>query len=517
MKTKRSDSKMVPDEIDIKGGPQKPVKESGMPGLSLSKARWILAYFTATSFLIYLDRGTIAGINNAIGKYYDINKAMVGLLGSVFMGGYILGAPAFAQMSRFFNPLIVIGIGLGVWIGATTLAGLGYKYWIILIGRTLTGVGEAALCTLAAPMINEISPEGSKSIWLGIFNMNTLVGVAAGFIYGKNVQLATGSILWPFRLEAILMAPFFLLTFLPTLRKTFGHYNRPRQISQSDEDTASRGESDELRGAMDIQIEQEERREPSHLDETEPAERTVWIDFKKLLTYPTYVCLVLGYAAFTFTFGGLGFWGPRYIENFYHKPSEGTVLLFGAITVVCGLSGAIGGSLILDWLIAKRPNVTKQVRCEQASRVLAWSIVGGFIVGMPVVISRNYPVFIVGLIVSELISFLNTACITVAVLSSVPDYLRNIAMGVNVGTIHLFGDFGSPFLVGVVADASTTHIAMICLFAWLIWACILWFSAYATARHHGEPIIQALCKTLTLKKGKHDKENLLDHSDQTSF
>jgi hypothetical protein len=57
------------------------------------------------------------------------------------------------------------------------------------------------------------------------------------------------------------------------------------------------------------------------------------------------------------------------------------------------------------------------------------------------------------LFVAELLVFLNTGPVNAALLDSVPARERELAMGIYILAIHLFGDAASPPLLGRLADS----------------------------------------------------------------
>ena len=61
-----------------------------------------------------------------------------------------------------------------------------------------------------------------------------------------------------------------------------------------------------------------------------------------------------------------------------------------------------------------------------------------------------------------------------AVMSSVDTDLRAQANAVSVFVMHLFGDFPSPYVIGVVNQYVGEKWGILMLTCWLVWAVIAW-------------------------------------------
>ena len=66
-------------------------------------------------------------------------------------------------------------------------------------------------------------------------------------------------------------------------------------------------------------------------------------DSKILLSNNVYVCIVLGYAAYTFTVGGFAVYAPQYLMFTFNLDQAVSTLTFGGITAGTGLLGTLAG------------------------------------------------------------------------------------------------------------------------------------------------------------------------------
>ncbi|PKI46556.1 hypothetical protein CRG98_033047 [Punica granatum] len=301
----------------------------------------LLIIFCVINMLNYVDRGAIAsnGVNGSRGTCtekgictsgtgiqgdFDLNNFEDGVLSSAFMVGLLIASPIFASLAKSINPFRLIGVGLSVWTFATAGCGSSFSFWSIAICRMLVGVGEASFISLAAPFIDDNAPAAQKTAWLAMFYMCIPTGVALGYVYGGFVG---NHLNWRYAFwgEALLMLPFAVLGFVmkPLQLKGFAPAGSKKAASVVTADALSRFMN----------------------------------DMKALLVDKVYVVNVLGYIAYNFVIGAYSYWGPKAGYNIYHMKSAD--MMFGGITIVCGILGTIAGGFILDRMTATISNAFK--------------------------------------------------------------------------------------------------------------------------------------------------------------
>ena len=243
-----------------------------MVNLSLFKLspRSILIIFSSINILIYLDRGALSSLvtdlqSNSNGGL-GLSSFLTGTLGSCFILGYMITAPIFAHGAQSYHPEYLMCLGLAIWIGSVLLTGFSRNYPMLLIARSLTGIGEASFVCLAPPVILDIAPAKQKNAWIGLFYVANVLGYALGFVYGSQVAILFGAWYYPFYLEGIAMTPFLLASLF--------NYKDPKLYAKS-----------ETGGEINF------------CDQ-----------FKILIKNPVFVNLTLGFAAYTFTITEVSFW-----------------------------------------------------------------------------------------------------------------------------------------------------------------------------------------------------------------
>lgn len=268
--------------------------------------RAILAYFSLLNILMYMDRGALAALITALEDDPDLRLSSTdaGVLGSVFMFGFMIASPIFANASQTIHPFTLISIGVSIWSGSELLAAVSRSFWMLVLARSLSGIGEASFVCLAAPIILSKAPADKKNLWISIFYSALTTGFALGYAIATPIKNGFGGWYYVFYIEMILSIPFIVIAIFAF-------------------------------------------RDPSLMFKKESKVDLV-TQFKKLSKNTVYVFLVLGYGAYQFTVGGLSFWGPTILQQEYDV-SEGTAAFcLGAITIVSGLVATVIGSQMLE-------------------------------------------------------------------------------------------------------------------------------------------------------------------------
>ncbi|CAK8577905.1 unnamed protein product [Lathyrus sativus] len=429
-------------------------KSTMIPATSWFTPKRLLAIFCVINMLNYLDRGAIAsnGVNghretctggtcksgSGIQGDFNLNNFEDGVLSSAFMVGLLLASPIFASLSKSVNPFRLIGVGLTVWTIATLCCGLSFDFWSITFCRMLVGVGEASFISLAAPFIDDNAPVAQKTVWLSIFYMCIPGGYALGYVYGGLVGSHFG---WryAFWVEAILMLPFAILGFVM----------KPLQLKgfvPADSKKVSALETVPL-GVQDVEASNgnNESHEPSKPKCRCKVLNQVSIflkDMKALLSEKVYVVNVLGYIAYNFVIGAYSYWGPKAGYSIYNMTNAD--MIFGGITIVCGILGTLAGGFALDYMTNTLSNAFKLLSFT--------TFVGGAFCFGAFVFKSMYG-FLAFFAIGELLVFATQGPVNYVCLHSVKPSLRPLSMAMSTVAIHIFGDVPSSPLVGVVQDS----------------------------------------------------------------
>jgi MFS transporter, Spinster family, sphingosine-1-phosphate transporter len=165
--------------------------------------------------------------------------------------------------------------------------------------------------------------------------------------------------------------------------------------------------------------------------------------YLSLMRRVSYVLLVLGFAAYTFGLGGLGFWMPTFLEQVRGIPPDTATVGFGAVVIVTGFFGTLAGGWLGDWCLKRSP---QGYLWFSALTTLAAAPVALLALTSPAPLIY-YP----AIVVAELLLFMSTGPVNAAIANMVSAYERASAMALSIFAIHLLGDVPSPPLIGHLA------------------------------------------------------------------
>ena len=450
---------------DIEAGP-----EASTSGVADEKPSWftpkrLLVMFCIINMLNYVDRGVIAsnGVNGSRGSCsggtcssgsgiqgdFNLSNFEDGVLSSAFMVGLLVASPIFASLAKIHNPFRLIGVGLLVWTIATAGCGCSFDFWSITICRMLVGVGEASFISLAAPFIDDNAPAAQKTAWLAMFYMCIPTGIALGYVYGG---LVGGHLHWraAFWGESILMLPFVILGFVikPLELKGFTHNKKTKEYGpmlspELQDETSNNG----IKQGVPAIVEGLAEKLPEKSSLSSFGKKVMieihhfGKDMKELLQERVYVVNVAGYIFYNFVIGAYSYWGPKAGQDIYHMASAD--LMFGGITIVCGIFGTLAGGFILDKIDSTISN---------AFKLLSGATFLGAIFCFGAFCFKSLYGFIPFFSVGELLVFATQAPVNYICLHSVKPSLRPLSMAMSTVSIHILGDVPSSPIVGFIQD-----------------------------------------------------------------
>ena len=402
--------------------------------LSSANAAWLtLAFLSGLNMLNYLDRYVMSAVLTPMQKDLGISDDFAGWPASAFMLGYFLTAPIFGYLGdRYPRKYLMLG-GVIVWSIATAAGGLAHSLAQLLAIRAFVGIGEACFVTMGPSWISDIFTATRRNTALTLFYVAIPCGSAIGFIIGGQFAKRDDwrdALLWV-GVPGILIALGLLL-----LRE-------PR-----------RGEADGVKS------------------EIVPSARVG--EVFGLMLNRRFNLLVWGYTAQTFALGGFGWWGTTFLSRTHGLPQGEAQTIFGLMLAGAGLFATLLGGFIANHLRKRTP----------AGYV--WLMAFSMIVGTPIcffaVTVGNATLSVVGLGVSMFFLFLPTGPICSELFEIVPVHLRASAMAMCTFIIHLFGDFGSPSIVGHISDHTgslqkgITVLPAVLLVGAVLWSTLIYFT-----------------------------------------
>lgn len=400
-------------EGNVKGQPI----QTGGAGGRMSAPRFALVLLLLINLFNYIDRYILAAVLPRIGvDFFGSNsqsdpnaKFKLGLLSTAFLVSYMVAAPLFGWIGDRWRRWAVIGGGVIAWSLATGGTGLAATYGMMFACRVLVGIGEAAYGPTAPTIISDMYPVARRGAVLAWFYVAIPVGSALGYVLGGSIAQAFGT--WH--------APFFAMT-IPGI----------------------------ILGIVCLKM-----REPSRgaADPSAHGARKVRVrDYAVLFRTPSFVFNTIGMTLMTFAVGGIAYWMPEYAYT--RAQGEATMeklahvnTVFGAITVVAGLTATLAGGYIADRL---RKRFT-------GSYFLVSGL--GMIAGFPLVLATVYVPFPFAwpvMFLAMFCLFIGTGPTNTVLANVTHPGMRSSAYAINIFFIHALGDAVSPPIMGAIKDAT---------------------------------------------------------------
>lgn len=403
-------------------------------------AYWGLAVLTMINMVNYLDRFLVPALLESI-KHSELQLSdfQLGSLQLGFMLIYTLTAPVFGALGDRKSRPRWIAFGIFLWSGATALSGLARNYASLVASRALVGVGEAAYGTIAPSLLSDYFPRRLRGRVFAIFFCAIPVGSALGYVFGGLVDKHFG---W---------RAAFLIGGIPGLvLAALTLWLRDPQRGSTETDAADQP-----------LVTQATNQRLSY--------RAIVSTYGGFLANRPYVLTVLGYAAYTFAVGGLGYWMPAFLERVRDIPRASATVGFGGIVVVTGFIGTfLGGWLGDHWAKSSR---------HAYLWLSAWTMLLATPFACVALMSTIPAIYYSAIVVAELLVFMSTGPINSAIVNFVAPTERASAVALSVFSIHAFGDVISPPLIGALSDRTNLSVAVLLVPIAIAISAAIWYAA----------------------------------------
>jgi MFS family permease len=365
-------------------------------------ARYALALLLAVNLLNYIDRQVLYAVFPLIKADFRLSDTALGFLGSAFMICYMCSAPLLGWIGDRGNRVRLASCGIAVWSLATALSGIAPGYRSLLAARTVVGIGEASFGTVSPGLISDFFTKERRGRVLSYFYLAIPVGSAIGYLLGGILGFHFG---WKAAF-LIVGAPGLLLAaaawFLRDPKGTAAAV--PKQSGQKPSLAA----------------------------------------YGSFLKNRSFVCNTLAMTAMTFAIGGLAQWMPTFLFRIHGLDVARGNTLFGAVTVLAGITGTLSGGWLGDRLQRKS--------AKGYLLVSGW----GFLLGIPIAVfaiaSQSLSGCLTAAFFAEFFLFFNTGPLNTVIVNVSPADRRAMAFAVNIFFIHALGDAISPTLLGWFSD-----------------------------------------------------------------
>lgn len=402
-----------------------------------ARAAWFgLVVLTLINLLNYLDRYVVPPLGESLRQSpLHVGDAQFGKLTSAFVLVYMVTAPLFGILGDRRSRPRLLAFGVACWSVATALGGLATHYGWLLAARASVGIGEAAYGSIAPALLADYFPARLRGRVFAVLYMAIPVGSALGYVVGGVVNARLG---WRYAFFVAGIPGLFLA--LVSLRLL----DPPRGIQEPPEERAVAA----------------------------AAPRGVGV-YAALARIRTYRRTILGYAAYTFALGGIVVWMPSFLVRERGLAGESASVTLGGVLVVTGFVGTFVGGWVADWL---EPRV---------KHAYLWVSGVATVAAAPLAyVSLSSPrphVYWTALAAAEVLLFVSTGPINSAIVEEVPVTMRASAMAMSIFAIHVLGDVPSPWLIGVISDATSLARAVLVVPIAVLIGGIVWIWSAARA------------------------------------
>ena len=401
---------------------------------SVRGATVALVLLTAMNFVNYLDRYILPAVQEQVKGEFHLTDNQIGTLTLWFFFAYVACSPVTGWLGDKFprKPMIVIAAlaiaAMNFWTASV------HSYMSLNWRHAALGVGEASFGIFAPALLADFYSEDQRNKVLTIFNMALPFGAACSYEGGAWVGTHYG---W--RMSFVASAvPGAIMGLL-----IWAFMREPRRTG----DDVPVGKKKVDKGTV-----------------------------LSLLTNKAYLSAIMGYAAVTFSLGGISWWMASFLQRVdgYSQQAAGNVM--GPIIIVAGIGGTASGGLLAQWWSKRTSKALYYVPALSALLAVPPALLTFFGPKAWTVPSLTLAVFLI---------FLGTGPVNAATLNAVPGNLRAMAMAGQLFAIHVFGDAFSPKLIGIVSDHSNLRLGLGLTLVTFVAASVIFFvgSRYAPALH----------------------------------
>lgn len=96
--------------------------------------------------------------------------------------------PVIGSFSHIFGRKPLIYVSLAFFLAGAIVAALANNFTIILVGRSIQGVGGGGLICLTEIVVTDLVPLRERGKWLSMFSAMWAVGTVAGPLIGQSPQ-----------------------------------------------------------------------------------------------------------------------------------------------------------------------------------------------------------------------------------------------------------------------------------------------------------------------------------------
>lgn len=172
---------------------------------------------------------------------------------------------------------------------------------------------------------------------------------------------------------------------------------------------------------------------------------------KGCLCNPRFMCITLGYAAYTFTLGGVIYWCIEFVTKTHVEDDKSSAaIIMGGITATAGLLGTFVGGYLLDWYHVEDDPFNERALVTACRLLILFTISGGPCLVVATSTDSKWLCFSL-LWFAQFLLLCATSVVNTAMLWSLRDPdLQSMGMALCIIIIHCLGDVPATPIMGAV-------------------------------------------------------------------
>lgn len=382
------------------------------------RVAWTVTAILTFGYLVsFIDRQILNLLVTPIKADLGVSDTQMGLLiGLAFSVFYTGMGLVLGRLADTMNRVKLISIGVAAWSAMTAASGFAQNFWQLFLARIGVGVGEAALSPAAMSLIADHFPAPLRAFPMSIYYLGAIVGSGLALMAGGPLIDAMGRLdfsawpivggLRPWQLTFIAAAlPGILVVMLLAMVK-----EPPRQGV--------------ARGAA-----------------AEPLAKTFAFIAANARTF---ACHNIGFAVFTAWAYGSSAWIPTFFLRTFDWSMSQVGLVYGPVSLVCGVSGIVFGG----WLATR----LTQSRADGGYTLLIWSAAATAIPGVLAPLAPTATLAVIGLSVLGFAAAIPTGIALAVIQQVTPNRFRGQVAALYLLLSNLIGLTLGPALVGLFTD-----------------------------------------------------------------
>lgn len=146
-----------------------------------SYAYYVVAVLTLAYAVNVMDRSVLAVLNESIKHEFGISDKLLGVLGGLSFALFYstLGLPIAALADRT-SRRSVLAACCALWSGATAMCGIASNFWLLVLARVGTAVGEAGGTPPSHALISDYFPLRERGLVLSLYALGVPLGAMLG-------------------------------------------------------------------------------------------------------------------------------------------------------------------------------------------------------------------------------------------------------------------------------------------------------------------------------------------------